>query len=174
MGLVEYRARNYTSARKHFERLVASGNRDQDVAIALHLLGHMAAGKPRLWRKAEQLYRDSLELGANIPHHVAQVKHSLANLLAKRRDRDAKKEAEQLYRDSLEILEDGHDAHGVAQVSFNLAKLLRARNDEHSLNEALGLAKAAYEINSTLGPWRFASVSERLVREIEQQIDQSS
>ena len=172
LGMVKYRQRRYAEAQQYFSLVVRSPIRDLDQAISFHLLGHIRVHQGRRDAEAEQLYLESLEIGEelNVRFHVAQVKHSLANLLSRSRNRWA--EAEQLYRGSLEILEEMHNHVGVAQVTLNLARLLLSWGGQARLAEAAELARQSVTLNQELGLWRFSERAEQVLLEIEEALRQ--
>ena len=173
LGMVKYRQRRYAEAQQYFSVVVRSPIRDLDQAISFHLLGHIRVHQGTRDAEAEQLYRESLEIGEelNVRFHVAQVKHSLANLLSRSRDRWA--EAEQLYRESLEILEEMHNRVGVAQVTLNLARLLLSWGGQARLAEAAELARRSVTLNQELRLRRFSERGEQVLLEIDEALRQA-
>ncbi|NBC32900.1 MAG: tetratricopeptide repeat protein [Alphaproteobacteria bacterium] len=128
-GMTLYREGNRAAAESYLRRVVESGQRRHEVAIAAHLLGRSAQRRHDR-REAERLYRLSLDIGEECSdaHHQAQVLHSLGNLLARRKP----DEAEVLLRRSLELEEASGNRHGAAQVLHSLGNLLARRQPDEA------------------------------------------
>jgi tetratricopeptide (TPR) repeat protein len=126
-GMVSYREGDFDTAQRLLSRVAASEERRQEVAIAAHLVGHMLGrrGDPR---EAEILFRKSLDIERELGnrHGEAQVMHSLANLIGRRRPDDA----EQLYGESLDIGRELGNRHHMAQVMHSLANLIGRRRPD--------------------------------------------
>jgi tetratricopeptide (TPR) repeat protein len=149
LGMHEYRQRQIPRAMTHFQQVVETGVRNQDMAIAQHLLANYWSRKRSRWSDAENLYKDSIQIGRDIgnQYHVAQVEHSFANLLSRQRPRWS--DAENLYEDSIQIGRDIGDKFSVAQVEHSFANLLSRQRPRWS--DAENLYKDSIQNDLSLG-----------------------
>ncbi len=104
-GLYAYKNKNFDVAISFllpaWKKRSDSYQSKQDAAIAAHIVGVIWSKNRSLFSEAEDAYNNSLNLGEDNPHHLAQVYHSLGNHLSK--DRSRFSEAEDAYNNSLDI-----------------------------------------------------------------------
>ncbi|MDF0599149.1 tetratricopeptide repeat protein [Psychromarinibacter sp. C21-152] len=130
-----------------FARIAETDEPKREVAISLHLLGNDRP--PRRSEQAEAELRRSIEIGESTGDRlgVAQVLHSLANLLQKQDRRWD--EAEKAYRESIEIGESVGNRFHVAQTLHSLANLLSKQDGRW--DEAEKAYRESIEIDGSLG-----------------------
>ena len=144
-GMYEYKEGRRREALARLRQVAVSPLLLLEVAISKHLVGI----NDRNPIQAEELLNDSLRIlrELNNTFGVAQVEHSLGNLLSEQGRRWS--EAEELYRDSLRIAKElGHE-FGVAQVEHSLANLLARQRG--SWSEAEELYSDSLRIGKELG-----------------------
>src|SRR6056297_160011 len=107
----------------------------QDAAVAAHLIGLIFCKEYR-YKKAEDAYRESLELSKQVNNLIGQahVSHSLGNLL---RLNNRHIEAKEALERSISILEDRGNQSDVAIVLNSLGGVLRHLGDLEGAKEAL-------------------------------------
>jgi tetratricopeptide (TPR) repeat protein len=146
-GMVRYRERRIAEAERLLRSVAATAEDRIEVAIALHILGHLdGRGRPA---QAEKELRQSLAIARRLPNarHEGQVLHTLGRLLGRSKRR--KREAETLLRRSLRTRRDQNDGFGEMQVLHTLGHLLgRTRGREV---EAEGLLRDSLRIGEALG-----------------------
>lgn len=121
-GMLLYREGEKAEAMTKFRLLVDRPDERVEVAIAQHLYANSIAKQD--FKAAEAYYRRSVQIGERLkkPEHVAQVLHSLANLIAERRPRWD--EAETLYRRALEIEQQQEKFIGAARLMHSFGNFL--------------------------------------------------
>ena len=148
-GMYEYKEGRRREALARLRQVAVSPLLLLEVAISKHLVGI----NDRNPIQAKELLNDSLRIlrELNNTFGVAQVEHSLGNLLSEQGRRWS--EAEELYRDSLRIAKElGHE-FGVAQVEHSLANLLARQRGSWSEAEELysDSLRILTELNNTFG-----------------------
>lgn len=143
-GMLLYREGHKEEAMELFRLLVDKPDDRLEVAIAQHLYANSIA---RLDLKAaEAYYRRSLEINRRLdkPEHIAQVLHSLANLLSGQRSRW--REAEEMFREALTYEE--ADSLGAVKTLHSLGNLI-ARNPKR-LDEAEATYRKILEVGKPI------------------------
>jgi tetratricopeptide (TPR) repeat protein len=144
---VLFREGKLRQAEPLFRRIAEIDENRFEVAVSLGILGNLVGRSSR--REAESFLRRSIEINEELDdlRGLAQMLHSLANLLA--RDPQRAKEAEELYLHSIDLLERAKDWNGVAQTLHSFANLLT--RDPQRAKEAEELYVRSIEIGERSG-----------------------
>lgn len=157
-GMLLYREGKKAEAMTLFRLLADRSDERLEVAIAQHLYANSIAKQD--FAGAESYYRRSVAINERHgqPEHVAEVLHSLANLLSGRRSRWG--EAEVIYGQALKIEEEEKGSISRGRLMHSLGNFLsrnpqRLVEAEEAFREALKHEEAdpvmAYQVLNSLG-----------------------
>ena len=137
----------------------------QDAAVAAHLIGLIFCKEYR-YKKAEDAYRESLELSKQVNNLIGQahVSHSLGNLL---RLNNRHIEAKEALERSISILEDRGNQSDVAIVLNSLGGVLRHLGDLEGAKEAL---ERSISIHEDRGDQSSVAITKKNIQNIEKWI----
>jgi tetratricopeptide (TPR) repeat protein len=120
-AMVLFRQGKKRAAEPLLRKIAQSDEKRIEVAIALHILGNLVSRTNSA--EAEEFLRRSVKIGSDINDSgLGQSLHSLANVIARHKERA--EEAEAFYLRSIDLAETNGNAHDVAKRRHSLANHL--------------------------------------------------